>query len=256
MDSLLFISMLILILFIGFKNIGLIKRYRQNNAYIEAYKGVLSNTEDCHDTISNYIEKEKSNEFKNKARIIKLFCELNNDIEYENTLTDLDFKEIYFRKNEVDPNKVKMNSDSFIFAMLAIFKAYEKKDMYFIEALLAKLEEVNVLLRRVEYSETVCIGLILGNKGDDLTFLKALLEGNYTAYQYDKRMIGLYKRMASSMLAFLKQDFDEFFRNDLHSFSKTTIGEIVLKSLGIYETYKPIETSVEDKPEEVQENKE
>ena len=40
----------------------------------------MHNEENCYERICAFIEKEKTNEYKNKANIIKLFCELNNDL--------------------------------------------------------------------------------------------------------------------------------------------------------------------------------
>lgn len=255
MDKLLFAVMFALIIFIGFKNATLIKRYKQNKTYIDTYQKVLRNDENSYDEIKNYIENEKSEEFKNKAKVIKLYCELNSNAEYKDTLSDIDLKAIFYSKGKVDSNLAKVNTDAFIFMILALTKAYDLRQFDAIEIMANKLRELEGLETRLEYKETLDIADVLIDKSNDLTMFKSLLEGTYTSYQYDKNIIGLYKRMASTMLAFKNVDFDEYYKNDLHSFAKSTIGNIVMKNLGIYETYKPIEEETpEVQQEEIQED--
>lgn len=257
MDSLLFVVMFVLIIFIGIKNVSLIKRYRQNKEYIEVYQKTLMNEEDAYDAINKYIENEKSNEFKNKARLIKIYCCLNSNIDYSDALNELDLKAIFYKKGSVDNSLVRLNTDSFIFMMLSFSKAYANKDTKVIEDLDNKLKELSGLDNQLEYKETIDMAEVLLNKSNDMSFFNSLLEGTYSSYVYEKKLIGLFKRIASTMLAFKNQQFDEYFRNDLHSFAKSKIGENLLKNLGLYETYKPIvEESLDVNDEEVKEIKE
>lgn len=251
MDSLMFAVLFVLLIFICIKNVSMTRRYKHNAKYIETYKKVIHNEENSYDAIKKYIEEEKSLEFKNKAYIIKLFSELDNGKEYIDTAKSIDFKEILYVKGKLDNNQIKLNSDSFIFVILDIAKAYEKGNKDAIEILSEKINEIEGLDNRVEYATVNAFIKAIRKDGDLGTpFMKNLLDGNYTEYQYDKNMIGLYKRTAAATLAFGKEEFDEFFRNDLHSFSKTFIGECLLKSLGIYEEYKPIEEEIEEENKE------
>lgn len=254
MDGLLFVVMFGLIIFIGIKNFSLLKRYKHNKTYIEAYQKVLHNEEDSYAAISDYVKTEKSAEFINKARIIKLYSALENNEDYKETLAELDLSAIFYKKGAIDHNLVKLNSDSFIFLVLVMSKAYATNHIKVIEALQNKLREVGTLVKYLEYAETFAVGEILSNKSNDVTFFSGMIDGNYTSYQYEKNLIGLYKRIAASMLAFKNAQFDEFFRNDLHNFAKSMIGSNLLKNLGLYETYKPFE---EPTPEpQIEESKE
>lgn len=258
MDKLLFVIMIGMFIFISVKNFSIFKRYKQNKEYVECYQVVLHNGENCYERIKTFIEKEKTNEFKNKGNIIKLYCELNNDLDYEKTLNDLDIKQIYYKKNKLDSNLTKFNSDSFVFIMLVIAKAFEKNKTETIDGLVDKISQLSELDNRLECKQIIELAnAVKGVEDKGSTFMHNLLDGQYTEYVYDKKLIGLYKRIASSILAFNNEEFDEFFRSDLHDFSKSFIGECLLKSLGIYETYKPIEeVKFEDPIIEEQENKE
>ena len=114
------------------------------------------------------------------------------------------------------------------------------------------LKAIPELERRLEYQEVIAFFDVLTKSSKDgIKFMNDVLNGSYTEYIYEKNLIGLYKRIASSTLAFKKQDIDEYFINDLHKFSKSKIGASILMSLGIYEKYKPLEDDVvEDKQEE------
>lgn len=251
MDSLMFAVLIALLIFICVKNASLVKRYKHNAKYIEVYKKVIHNEENSYEAIKDYIANEKSAEFKHKAYIIQLFSELENSKEYVDTAKAIDLKELFYTKGKIDSNKIKLNSDSFIFIILDIAKAYEKGNKDATEILSEKLDEIENLNNHLEY-QTIKAFIRAISKNGDLgnPFMKNLIEGNYTDYQYDKNMIGLYKRTASSTLAFNKEEFDDYFKNDLYSFAKTFIGECLLKSLGIFEDYKPSEEVVEENQEE------
>lgn len=240
MDKLLFVVMIGLLVFISYKNFTLILRYKHNKEYIESYRNVLNDSENAHNIISNYIETEKSLEYKNRAKIIKLYCELNKNLEYTETLNSIDLKPIYFKSNKYDNKLVNLNSDSFIFIILSIAKAFacSKKDV--IDVLIQKLQAIPELENRLEYQEVISFSNCLTNNGG-IDFMKGMLEGSYIDYVYEKRLIGLYKRIATSTLAYKNQQLDEYYVNDLHKFSSTKIGESILKSLGIYNSYLPLE---------------
>lgn len=240
MDKLLFVAMIGLLAFISYKNFALIIRYKHNKEYIESYRSVLNDSENAHNIITNYIENEKSLEYKNRAKIIKLYCELNKGLEYIETLNSIDLKPIYFKSNKYDNKLVNLNSDSFVFIIMSIAKAFEHGKNDVIDILSKKLQAIPELENRLEYQETKAFSnCLIGSGGID--FMKGMLEGSYIDYMYEKRLIGLYKRIATSTLAYKKQQLDDYYKNDLHKFSSTKIGESILKSLGIYNSYLPLE---------------
>lgn len=233
--------MICIIIFISFKNIQLIKRYKQNKEYIECYQDALSGKEDAYDRVIKYIEKEKDIEFKNKASIIKLYLEIHNDKEYNETLKGIDFKTIFVKKDKLSDQLVKLNSDTFIFVVLIAAQANVKNKKDVLDSLVNKLNDVIDLNKYLEYH--LCISFINAmNNIDDkgIKFMTNLLEGNYTEYVYEKNMIHLYKRIAATTLAYNNELNDEYFKEDLHKFAESKIGELLLKDLTLYELYKPI----------------
>lgn len=252
MDTLLFVVMGGLIIYIGYSNFTLIKRYKQNKLYIEYYEDVLNDTEGCYQNIINFIEKEKTEEFKNKGKVIKLYYELGHGIN-EDTLSQIDFSKIFCKKNGVDDKQVNLNSDTFVFAMLAMAKAYSNKDNQTIETLANKLSNVEGLEYHLEYQLCSAFAKALTNSDDKgIALFKSLLEGTYTDYKYEKNMIGLYKRIAAMMLIFSNEEVEDYFKSDMHQFAKPLIGRCFLQDLNLYEQYKPVDEEVE----EIQEEKE
>lgn len=254
MDKLLFVVMIGILIYVTIKNVDLFRRYRQNKTYIDCYHSALYGEENAYEKITSYIDSEKSEEYKNKTRIIKLNYELNNDIEYEKTIEEIDLKSIYYKKGKVDNNLLKLNSDSFIFIMLAMAKAYEKNKIEIIDKLSEKVEALDGLQDRLECVEIKALVNALEDKEDKGSeVFHSLLDGTYSQYSYDKNMIGLYKRVAASMLERNGEEYDEYFKNDLYSFAKSVVGKDLLTSLGLYETYKPVEEKPAEQVEVVEE---
>lgn len=262
MDSMLFIVLLMILLFVGTKNITLIKRFKQNKKYIDCYEAILNDKEDAYDHVNEFIQTEKTQEFKNKGKVLKLYYEMWKDIDYKSTLEDIDLKSIFCKKDKIDNNLVNLNSDTFVFIILAMGKANVKNNSEVIDTLVDKLNEISGLEQHLEYQEIIAYTKALQNKDDKgNAIMNSLLDGTYTEYIYEKNMIGLYKRIAAAILDYNEQPFDEFFKEDLYNFAKSIIGESILKDLGLYEKYKLVEEAKEEEPEEVieevqEENKE
>lgn len=247
MENILFIFILAMIAYITYKNISLISRYRFNKKYINIYKDALNNTENCLENVDKFISNCKDLEFKNKGKILKLYVELDKGLDYLDTLESIDLKAIYYKNDKISFSNVNLNSDSFIFIMMAMARAkrVNKKDV--VEKLSGKIEELTELNNNIEYLETIALKNALLEKEDKGNGLfNSLLDGTYTEHKYEKNLIGLYKRFASSTLVYNKQAIDEYFDGDLKSFSSTLIGRCYMKDLGIYDKY--IQT--EDKQEE------
>lgn len=246
MDILLFAVMSIVLVYVGIKNFKLIKRYKQNKEYISIYQSVLNNEENSYNLVKNFIENEKTQEFKNKGKIIKLYSELCNDIDSFGTIDDIDLNSIFCKKGQVDKEMTNLNVDSFVFIALAIAKAFEKKKEDVIVKIIDKLKGVEGLKTHLEYNTIISFAnslLSIEDKG--IPMMRSLLEGTYTDYVYEKNMIGLFKRIASTTLAYNNLDFEEYFKQDLYNFAQSLIGEKLLQSLGMYETYKNIEDKVD-----------
>lgn len=254
MDILLFIVMAVLLAYIVFSNIKLIKRYKHNKKYIESYQSIFHNKDNCFQTLETYMNSEDNSEFLNKAKIIKLYYQIDNDLDYKDTLDSLNLREIYYTNGKLNPELVKLNSDSFIFMVLLIGKAHEKGNRESVDSLINKLNECSDMNNYLEYKIVISFADILySNNANGKDFMHSLLDGEYSEYQYDKKMIGLYKRIASCALVYIHEEIDEYFKNDLSIFAKAFIGECLLKSIGLFEKYAPTNEDAEVKEDENQE---
>ncbi len=262
MGTVLYVIIIVLLVSTSIKNFALFKRYKHNKEYIECYKDLLKNNENALERINNYIENENSNEFKNKGRILKLYQELISDLDYSTTLNELNVKDIFYDKNgNLKKDLINFNSDSFLFIMLVLSKAHQMKKDELIESLTNKVLEVKGLEDHLEVKEIVALNNALLSKDDKgVALFNSFLDGSYTENIYDKNMIGLFKRIAISTLAYLNEPFDEFFIDDIKEFVKTLIGKEYTSNLGIYDKYhveevseEPVEEITEEKVEEVKE---
>ena len=262
MGTVLYVIIIVLLVSTSIKNFTLFKRYKHNKEYIECYKDLLRNNENTLERINNYIENENSNEFKNKGRILKLYQELISDLDYSATLNELNVKDIFYDKNgNLKKDLINFNSDSFLFIMLVLSKAHQMNKDELIEPLTNKVLEVKGLEDHLEVKEIVALNNELLSKDDKgVALFNSFLDGSYTENIYDKNMIGLFKRIAVSTLAYLNEPFDEFFIDDIKDFAKTLIGKEYTSNLGIYDKYhveevseEPVEEVTEEKVEEVKE---
>lgn len=240
--NLLFLFLILILIFIIYKNVILISRFRYNKKYMSLYQDAFNNNENAYDDINSFINKTKSNEYKNKAYILKVFIELDKALDYSGSLKSLDLKSLYYRKNKISNEQIKLNCDSFVFMMMLLAKAYSKDDKDFNSLLINKINEVEGLDNRIEYLEILALNNAL-NKYEDfgINFSRMLHDGSYIEYIYEKNLIGLYKRIASTILAFNKLLTDEYYENDLHIFASTLIGKNIMKDMGLYDEYKPLE---------------
>ena len=253
MEYTFFILMILLLAYVLYRNMNMLGRYRHNKEYIECYQKMLSNDENAYDAICKYIEKEKSAEFISKANVLKIHEELERNMDCKQTLDGIDLAEIFTVNGKLNQTKLTMNTDVFIWLYMDMAKARQLSRFDVMNALNEKMGSLPVLENRVEYKLFKAINNALNETGDGgIEFLNQLLDGSYYDLSYDKNLIGLYKRFASSTLAYANEPMDEYFKEDLHSFAATSIGENYMKDLEIYDKYLPV--AQEEKENE--ENKE
>ena len=239
MGLVLYFIVCVLMVYVFIKNLKMFKRYKQNRDYIEAYEDVLHNKENCYERINDYIEKEKSLEYKNKARIIKLYAELNRSLDYKNTLNEINLHDLFNNKNgRFDLKLMKFDSDCFVFIMIDMFKAYSLNKMDVVNNLYNKVKELNEIDNYIEYQEVSNLYKALSKKEDcGNKFMHDLVDGNYTNYMYDKNLIILYKRIACAILVFNNEVVDEYFNEDLKKFTKMSVGSIIMEALKLKDKY-------------------
>ncbi len=248
MEMIFFAAMLCLLVYVLYRNVVLINRYRHNKEYIECYKDMLSKEENTFDRICRYIDNEKDAEYANKGRVLKLYVQMDRDEDLSSTLNELDLKEIFLKKGKYSRPQVMANSDVFIWLYMDMAKARKLSKFDVLDSLNEKLSELSLLENRVEYQTGKAIYNALCEKEDaGVEFLSSLLDGGFARFEYEKNLIGLFKRFASSTLAYSGEPMEDYYKEDLHSFAATKIGMNYMKDLEIYDKYPP---KGEEKPAE------
>lgn len=219
-----------------FMNFKLIKRYSSNKEYVECYKAMNYKDEGCKERIEKFINETKTDLFKNKARVLLLCCRLDDKQDYGDILNELDLRSVFYVKNKFSAKETDLNSDIFIWVIEAMIKAKKNKDKKLIEGLYAKFNGCDELESYAEFRTVSAVKNALLDKSD-IKWFHDLLDGEYTDYKYDKKLIGIYKRISSCMCAYFKESIDEYFVSDLGKFKNTMIGANIMKDLGIYDKY-------------------
>ena len=229
------------------------KRIKLNKNYVNTFNIIFKeDNENAYQDIARYVDEVDNIEFKNKGRIFKLFFELKEGYNYENTLSELDFKELFYEKDKVDNQKIGYNSDTFVWLVVLLAKAYKCEKMDVIDALMDKMQvHEEILKNRVEYQ--LCLSTAKSLKKEDdlgIEFLKKLIEGEYADYQYDTRLIGLYKKIATALLAFDSQELDDYEKNDVKLLCNSLVGTFILQDLGLFEEYSTMELNFDENVDE------
>ena len=249
MELLFFVAMFCLLAYVMYRNIVLIGRYRHNKEYIDCYKEMLAGNEGAYDRTCRYIENEKSAEYKNKGLVLKLYQQLDRQEDAVATAQAIDLKEIFHRKKSYSKQQMAMNNDIFIWLYMDLAKARKLSKFDVLNTLYEKVLELDQLENRVEYRLAKAIYNALCEKEDaGVQFLSSMLDGGYAGLEYEKNLIGLYKRFASSTLAYSGEPMEDYYKEDLHSFAATAIGRSYLNDLEIYEKYLPKTARTDEDP--------
>ena len=187
------------------------------------------------------IENQKSPEFKAKAMILRMFGESHylRKEQFLNDLQALDVPSLYAKNQKVN---LDLNEDSFFYLYLAIpNNLYANVETDLLPPLYEKLGEYDDVL---EPLLVVQLGkaarkyyLKEGDHGAG--FFNALLEGEYPGLRYSKQLIGIYKNIATALLARIALDdgnqekFEEYLP-DLRSFAQSSgLGNRWIRELSI-----------------------
>ena len=252
MSPIIVIVMLALIMMMTYRNMKMMARYRHNKGYIACYQEMLENNPDAYRHLIEYMENESSEEYKNKARVFKIYYELDDDT-YQNELSILNFHDWYYKDGKIDKERISYNSDSIIWLLLLMAKANQTNHKDVIEAIYEKmLNEKEAYENTIEYKLIENTHkLFMEGKDTEIPFLNELVIGEYEGLQYDKQLIGMYKRIAEALLAYKGEELDEFYQEDLTNFSMNTIGSTFLKHLEIFDRFnKPTEETLDNDVEE------
>ena len=239
MDYYIFAAILVLLVaYVMYRVFSLVSRAKHDKEYIDCYQSVFNQKDGSYEKVCAYVENEKKADFLNKGLILKLCSELDNNIDYKQTLDSINLKDVFSSRGRFSKTQFTNNTDVFVCLFLALAKARKLSKFDVLNSLCEKINSIPELENYIEYQLTRAIYNSLCEKEDGGTkFMNSLLEGSYADYGYDRKLIGLYKRFAASTLAYNGELLDDYYRNDLYSFAHTGLGANYLKSLDIYEKY-------------------
>lgn len=237
MPGFIFYILIILMIYMFVSNYKLAKRNKQNKVYVEAAGKLFKGDKSALDDLNIYLENSKDVEFKTKAQILKIYACLLNNIDYQETLTKLDISFLLGKNKKYDSKVVNLNVDSFIWLILVFNKAKNLNKEDLIKELMLKFQDYDSnLTQHLEYNLLKNIKYnLLDEEDKGLFFFQQLLTGEYGGY-YSKRLIGLYKRIATFYA--LKSGFQiESDFNNMQVFAKTSVGELLLKDSNTYTAF-------------------
>ena len=240
MESLIFLVLIVVLVFMIFQNIKLFKRSKHIKDYVTCSDAIFDEAKDSVEIISSYIEREQDHEFKEKGRVILLYALMDAKMDAGAEASKLEIKDMIIgKKGNFDPQKFEYNSDSFFWIVVDLIKAHVNQDEAVIKALnelIAKYEDMigQDLVIKLFHE----VDQIMSGSKEDYGFLKDLWNGNYPAGStYDKRLVGFYKYIAISIIAYKGDVLAEEMVADLQNFANMKAGRVVMKDLGILDTY-------------------
>ena len=256
-----YILLIIVVIALTARNIIQIAKIKHVSSFSKVYSKILKREPDAYEEIKKYVEEEKDDSIKNKARLLLIYEMMMNNEDPMNVVEDTNLGSLFKAKGAFNSKAVSNNSDAFVWLALVFAKARALSMFDVIENLTNKVTEYNEQLdNRVEYRlfKGLCSSLAERND-DDSAFLQKLLNGDYADMTYDQKLIGLYKRIASAYLIYMGDTVDEYFENDLHSFAQTSVGHCLMTDLEIIDKYPPlkeVENTVPTSEEVKEETKE
>lgn len=241
------------------KNIRQIKNLKHEREFANTYSKVLRQDEDAYEAVTNYLNTETNEMFKNKAKVLLIYEKMTKGEDPSDIIEDVNFDTMFKEKGSFSSKLANRNSDIFVWLTLVFAKARSLSMFDVIDKLSKKIEVYDEnLSNHLEYKMYKGVLSALAERNDeDLNFLTKMLDGDYAGMVYEQRLVGLYKRIAASFLVYMGEKIDEYFENDLHSFAETIVGKCLMTDLEIYDKYPPIVEKKDEIKEEVkEENKE
>ena len=255
MNTVLLLVLIVLTILMSMNNIKRLKQYRKDKTYIDIYTKILRDTDGAYDELVNYIGSENDTCLKTKSELIKLYEDIKDDKDLSE-FDEIDFvKDIFYDGEVFSKDRVTLNSEVFIWFILILSRARNLSMMDVMDNLYNKVSKYEENLNTyIEYQVfKASYNVLLEKNEDGVSFLKKLLNGEYTEYTYDKNLIGIYKKIAACLLCYAGEIVEESDEDLIKDFTTTLIGNRFTKDLGIYEKYSPMvedEKNVEETAEE------
>ena len=250
MNGFLLLIMIVMVVMMLISNYRKIKNVRKDARYVDSYMRILRDEEGSHENLNNYIQEEVNPELINKSLIVKVYTDLLDKQNALETVDRINFDEVFGVGGNYKSEKVSKNSDSFIWLLLDLVKAKELNNEGLMEALYEKVSKYE-MDQQVEYLVFKAAYEVFKDKEDkDLSFLYKLLQGEYVGYAYDKQLVGVFKRVAATLLVYANAEIAEEDENMLKDFSVTQVGNRIMGSLNLLDKYKVEENKEEENKEE------
>ena len=259
MDLIFLVILIVLTISMFSKNFKKAGQYRKDKTYIDIYTKILKNEEGAYDELVSYLGTETDACLKAKSNLIKIYVDLDKHPEnVDSDIDEIDFMhDIFFDGENFVKEKIILNSEVFIWLILILSKARTNTMIDAMNHINDKVSAYDEEMKDyVEYEVYKSAYLSLLEKNlDGIKFLKTLLSGEYQEYKYDKNLIGIYKKIAASLLAYMAEPLDEGDDDLIKEFAETLIGSRFTKDLEIYDRFH-VEEVKEESSEELYSNNE
>lgn len=260
MDLIFLVILIALTISMFSKNFKKAGQYRKDKTYIDIYTKILKNEEGAYDELVSYLGSETDTCLKAKSNLIKTYVDLDKHPEnVDSDIDEIDFMHnIFFDGENFSKEKIILNSEVFIWLILILSKARANTMIDVMNHINDKVSAYDEEMKDyVEYQVYKSAYLSLLEKNfDGIKFLKTLLSGEYQEYKYDKNLIGIYKKIAASLLAYMAEPLDEGDDDLIKEFTETLIGSRFTKDLEIYDRFHVEEVKEESSEELYSDNEE
>lgn len=260
MDLIFLVILIALTISMFSKNFKKAGQYRKDKTYIDIYTKILKNEEGAYDELVSYLGSETDTCLKAKSNLIKTYVDLDKHPEnVDSDIDEIDFMHnIFFDGENFSKEKIILNSEVFIWLILILSKSRANTMIDVINHINDKVSAYDEEMKDyVEYQVYKSAYLSLLEKNfDGIKFLKTLLSGEYQEYKYDKNLIGIYKKIAASLLAYMAEPLDDGDDDLIKEFTETLIGSRFTKDLEIYDRFHVEEVKEESSEELYSDNEE
>lgn len=260
MDLIFLVILIALTISMFSKNFKKAGQYRKDKTYIDIYTKILKEEEGAYDELVSYLGSETDACLKAKSNLIKIYVDLDKAPEnVDSDIDEIDFMhDIFFDGENFSKEKIILNSEVFIWLILILSKARANTMIDVMNHINDKVSAYDEEMKDyVEYQVYKSAYLSLLEKNfDGIKFLKTLLSGEYQEYKYDKNLIGIYKKIAASLLAYMAEPLDDGDDDLIKEFTETLIGSRFTKDLEIYDRFHVEEVKEESSEELYSDNEE
>lgn len=260
MDLIFLVILIALTISMFSKNFKKAGQYRKDKTYIDIYTKILKNEEGAYDELVSYLGSETDTCLKAKSNLIKTYVDLDKHPEnVDSDIDEIDFMHnIFFDGENFSKEKIILNSEVFIWLILILSKSRANTMIDVMNHINDKVSVYDEQMSNyVEYQVYKSAYLSLLEKNfDGIKFLKTLLSGEYQEYKYDKNLIGIYNKIAASLLAYMAEPLDEGDDDLIKEFTETLIGSRFTKDLEIYDRFHVEEVKEESSEELYSDNEE